>query len=240
MKKTVLFAVFLAIISCGWTVNAAGQTVTAVTPASLPKAMQLSEFPATIRSISAFRRLPASMSMKQVLQTYGLPDREIGSGIYIYVYNLDDGSQIQISTFDGQQVRSVWHVRSGRTPQVLIKASTISPCADFLARWSNKPKELKFTGCQLVRGQQTDQVIYQYTVPGKKATTVEAFLRQRFGMGKLRFICCGWESAGRQGSYQDQNGYYHRIEMASGETIVKNWPQIAKFHVRVVKYLTDP
>jgi hypothetical protein len=240
MKKTVLFVIFSAIISSSWAVDVVGQTVTAVTPDKLPKAMQLPTFPATVRSITAFRRLTASLSMKQVIEKYGLPDREIGKSIYIYVYNLTDGSQIHISTFDGQQVRSLVHVRSGQKPQDLIKASTTPLCRDFLARWQNKPKHLKFTGCQLVKGGQIDQVIYRYTIPGKNAAVTETFLRQQFRMGKLRFVCCGWESSGQQGSYQDQDGYYHRIEMSSEETVVKNWSQINKFHVRVVKYLTDP
>jgi hypothetical protein len=240
MKTKVLFTIFLAIISLGQMVDAVGQTITPLTPARLPKAIQLPTFPATVRSITAFRRLTTSMSMKQVLEKYGLPDREIGKSIYTYVYNLTNGSQIHISTFDGQQVRSVVHVRLGQTPINLIKASTVSPCLSFLARWKNKPKELKFIGCELVKGGQSDQIIYRYTVIGRKAVVTEAFLRKWFGMGKLRFVCCGWESSGQQGSYRDQNGYYHRIEMASEETVVKNWSQIDKFHVRVVKYLTDP
>jgi Domian of unknown function (DUF4952) len=238
MKKPVLGTILAMILS--WPVATASQTTAPLTSSQLPKAMQLRQFPATVRSISAFRRLTTRMSMPQIIQMYGLPDQEIGSGIYIYVYQLNDGSQIHISTIDGQRIRSVVQVRSGAPNQDLINANKSPLCKDFLAQWKNKPKALKFSGCQLAKGGQTDQLIYRYTVSGRNAAATAAFLSQNFRMGKLRFICCGWESAGKHGSYQDPDGYYHDINMASDETLTKNWQRIAKFHVRVVKYLTDP
>jgi hypothetical protein len=38
------------------------------------------------------------MSMYLVVQKCGRPDEEIGSGLYVFVYHLRDGSKILIST----------------------------------------------------------------------------------------------------------------------------------------------
>ena len=44
--------------------------------------------------------LQADMSYKAIRRTFGEPDRDIGSGIHIYVYMLDDSTEIRIGYTD--------------------------------------------------------------------------------------------------------------------------------------------
>ncbi len=38
------------------------------------------------------------MSMYLVVQKCGRPDEEVGSGLYVFVYHLQDGSNVSVST----------------------------------------------------------------------------------------------------------------------------------------------
>jgi hypothetical protein len=69
------------------------------------------KIPSTARSIETFAqiRVGMSMSMKQVIAICGLPDADIGSGIYIYVYNLADGSQVLISAANKNNIIAINH-----------------------------------------------------------------------------------------------------------------------------------
>lgn len=52
-------------------------------------------------SIEFFRQhLDADMNFKNLKATFGKPDEDIGSGIHIYVYNLEDGTKVQIGYTD--------------------------------------------------------------------------------------------------------------------------------------------
>jgi Domian of unknown function (DUF4952) len=111
-------------------------------------------------------------------------------------------------------------------------------CRDFLADWQQKPKELHLFGCPIAPRTQYQSITAKYTVTGTDTAKVEKFLRQKFRMSKLRFVCCGWES--RNGSYRDSAGFYYEIAMTSEETLEKNWRKIPEFHVWVKKYITEP
>jgi hypothetical protein len=217
----------------------------------LPPAMQPERIPSTARSIEPFRLITDRLSMKQIVEVFGLPDRDIGSGIYIYVYNLKDRSQVRIGTPDGKQILYVVHsLENGKQQDLFRKGSPEigsertakgidrSTC-DFLSQWQLKPKELQLASCDLEH-RQMDMLIANYTVKGTDAAIVEKFLRARFKMGKLRFVCCGWEPAGKNGVYQDKDNYSYAISMSSGETIEKDWHKIRQFYVVITKYLTDP
>jgi hypothetical protein len=65
--------------------------------------------PATARSIEPFHKIKVGMSMQQVIAICGLPDADIGSGIYIYVYNLTDGSQVLISAVNKNRISAINH-----------------------------------------------------------------------------------------------------------------------------------
>lgn len=46
------------------------------------------------------RRLNAEMKYSSLKAVFGEPDDDIGSGIHIYVYNLDDGTRVVIGYTD--------------------------------------------------------------------------------------------------------------------------------------------
>lgn len=116
---------------------------------------------------------------------------------------------------------------------------TEAECAEYSKVWRQPPKELTLTSCKL-ESDQLEILIVRYAVKGVDAANVEKILRQKFRMGKVRFVCCGWGSQNKSGSYQDQDGYRYDISMSSGETLEMNWRKIPKFEVVVNKYLTEP
>jgi len=56
--------------------------------------------------------LKADMNYSQIVNVFGEPDGDIGSGIHIYVYNLSDGSQVYIGYAD--KIIYANHVSSSR------------------------------------------------------------------------------------------------------------------------------
>jgi hypothetical protein len=52
-------------------------------------------------SIEYFRKyLKPDMGYSDLRSRFGKPDADIGSGIHVYVYNLDDGTQVTIGFTD--------------------------------------------------------------------------------------------------------------------------------------------
>ena len=93
-----------------------------LTKKDLPQAMQPERIPSTARSIAPFRLITDRLSMKQLVEVVGLPDKDIGSGIYIYVYNLNDRSQVRIGTPDGKRILYVIHsLANGKQQDIFIK-----------------------------------------------------------------------------------------------------------------------
>ncbi len=190
--------------------------------------------------------------MRQVVEVLGLPDRDIGSGLHIYVYTLIDRSRILIGTPDGKQLLYVIHARENAPQAELFRKGSPSIVAletttadldlticDFLKRWQIQRQELTLVSCQLSHGQM-DTLVATYTVKGSEAHQIERLLQNRFRMGKLRFICCYWDSPEQRGVYRDRDGYQYQIAMNSPETIERDWRKIDRFYVQVTKYLTDP
>ncbi len=70
--------------------------------------------------------------------------------------------------------------------------STILQCGDLLTLYAEKPIELEFLECSTEKG----QVIMRskYRVLGKDSKKIEQILISKYGLGKLKFNCCGWES----------------------------------------------
>ncbi len=64
-------------------------------------------------------------------------------------------------------------------------------CGDLLSRYAKKPNQLSFLNCAAGEGQVV--LAAQYSVSGKDSKAVERFLIKNYGMGKLKFVCCGWE-----------------------------------------------
>ena len=76
-------------------------------------------------------------------------------------------------------------------------------CGDLLQNYAQKPKSLEFIKCKKVSDSQTI-VRAEYRVSGKEAKAVEDFLVENYGMGKLKFACCGWESQSSYGNFNHE------------------------------------
>jgi hypothetical protein len=65
--------------------------------------------PENRRSVDCFRALMPEMSMYIVVQKCGRPDEEFGSGLYITVRHMTDGSSISINTPALERIGDVWY-----------------------------------------------------------------------------------------------------------------------------------
>jgi hypothetical protein len=61
------------------------------------------------RSVESFRFIGSSITMQQVRAKLGAPDQDVGSGLYVYVYRLNDGSDVLIGSPDGSRILYVRH-----------------------------------------------------------------------------------------------------------------------------------
>lgn len=77
------------------------------------------------------------------------------------------------------------------------------PCGDLLSMYAEKPKNLAFVKCERLKNSQT-KVRANYRVSGEQSKPVEDFLVERYGMGALRWVCCGWETMGKSGGFEHE------------------------------------
>ena len=73
-------------------------------------------------TIKAFRSIKRRTSMKEVIRLCDEPDKDIGSGIHIYLYKLADGSLVQVGTPDDKQIMYVMHVAANGKKRYLLKS----------------------------------------------------------------------------------------------------------------------
>lgn len=105
-----------------------------------------------------------------------------------------------------------------RPMQLAVRASTKaknrpSLCGDLLQQYASKPAGLMLTSCEDGRPGSQMVAVATYQVSGANAAQVETFFRARYGMGKLTFVCCGWEPAnGKHG--QVDNAALRRLNPA--------------------------
>lgn len=119
-------------------------------------------------------------------------------------------------------------------------AADVPGCKDFLSELELKPAGLEFTRCEKVEEPPSVLLRAYYFIPGEKAKAVEDFLHEKFGMERLRFVCCGWET--RQATYQSANGDTYSVNMHSYDEFdfQQTWQEYEKFQVSVGKYLVLP
>ena len=72
-------------------------------------------------------------------------------------------------------------------------------CGDLLKKYAVKPNKVKFIECKTGTGQTILEA--DYKVSGENSREIENILIQEFGMGKLKFVCCGWESENGKNGY---------------------------------------
>jgi hypothetical protein len=61
------------------------------------------------RTVDSFHFIGAATTLQDVTARLGAPDRDVGSGIYIYAYRLSDGSDVLIGSADGSHILYVRH-----------------------------------------------------------------------------------------------------------------------------------
>jgi len=66
-------------------------------------------------TVDDFRFIGAHTTMQDVIARVGAPGGDIGSGIHIYLYRLEDGTLVWIGSPDGSEILYVRHV--GRLPE---------------------------------------------------------------------------------------------------------------------------
>ncbi len=130
----------------------------------------------------------------------------------------------------------IFHCEKSKPETDIKDLRTVKECGDLLSQWAEKPNELEFLDCEPGEG----QLIFKanYRVSGKQAHLVETFLRKKYGIGKLVFLCCGWDSKnGKIGIFKKPdltNGIHYDISMYSEETLIKDrnqWNKIPYFYV---------
>jgi len=69
-------------------------------PQPIPPQIKLPEAPKTAREAECFASFSTTSSMMDVVRKCGIPDEHQGSGIYIFLYDMADGSIVVVGTAD--------------------------------------------------------------------------------------------------------------------------------------------
>jgi hypothetical protein len=79
-------------------------------PQPIPEEIELADAPKTARDVQCFQSFTPKSTMTDVVKKCGIPDELQGSGIGIFIYNLDDGSLVAVGTADFKRLMYVDHV----------------------------------------------------------------------------------------------------------------------------------
>lgn len=73
-----------------------------------------------VENVDCFRSLTPQMSIYMAVEKCGRPDEEVGSGLYIFVYHLPDGSTVAMGTANLQRIDHITYKESsGRSVSLL-------------------------------------------------------------------------------------------------------------------------
>lgn len=61
-------------------------------------------------TLASFSALPKVISFPELVRRVGEPDEDIGSGVYIFIYHLADGSKVSVYTVDGKNIGDISHI----------------------------------------------------------------------------------------------------------------------------------
>jgi hypothetical protein len=90
---------------------------------SEPQRIAMALFPSApekSQTVSCFRALKPEMSMYAVVEKCGRPDEELGSGVYIFVWHLTDGSTVWVGTPYMEKIGDIrWTDASGKASSLL-------------------------------------------------------------------------------------------------------------------------
>jgi hypothetical protein len=80
----------------------------------MPEQFKITDAPKTARQVSCFRSFKKDSTMLDVVRKCGMPDQHTGSGIYIFVYYMNDCSTVTVGTPDLKRL-GIRHVKQKKT-----------------------------------------------------------------------------------------------------------------------------
>jgi hypothetical protein len=84
----------------------------------MPEQFKIPDAPKTARRVSCFTSFKKDSTMLDVVRKCGIPDKHAGSGIYIFVYYMNDCSTVSVGTPDLKRL-GITHVKRGKTTVLL-------------------------------------------------------------------------------------------------------------------------
>jgi hypothetical protein len=80
----------------------------------MPEQFKIPDAPKTARQVSCYTSFEKASTMLDVVRKCGMPDQHTGSGIYIFVYYLNDSSTVTVRTPDLKRL-GIRHVKQQKT-----------------------------------------------------------------------------------------------------------------------------
>lgn len=80
-------------------------------PQPIPDELKLLVAPKTVRDVNCYTSFATSSGMQDVVRKCGIPDEHQGSGIYIFLYDMSDGSVVAVGTADLKHLMYVNHIQ---------------------------------------------------------------------------------------------------------------------------------
>lgn len=93
-------------------------------PQPIPEQIKVPDAPKTARSIQCFRSFTNNSAMTDVVRKCGIPDEHQGSGIYIFLYDMKDGSLVAVGSADLQRLLYVTHIESAGSSSLLRRVQS--------------------------------------------------------------------------------------------------------------------
>ncbi len=90
-------------------------------PQLIPDQIRLPDAPKTVRHVECFFSFTSDSTMTDVVRQCGIPDEHQGSGIWIFLYDMDDGSLVAVGTPDLKRLLYVDHISGTAKAKSLLR-----------------------------------------------------------------------------------------------------------------------
>jgi hypothetical protein len=98
-------------------------------PQPIPEQIRLPDAPKTIRNVECFSSFTAKSAMTDIVKKCGIPDEHQGSGIFIFRYDMNDGSLVSVGTPDLKTLLYVEHITNKRSTSLLQEPKSVTGTA---------------------------------------------------------------------------------------------------------------